>query len=199
MGRQNKQTFLDDKIKAKTYFDSRIIGLLLKYGVPYNEKKTYYTQRELNEIDEILKKVEDIDEIIKKLEEKKPSKRSSFSYKDCGLLIMNGYYMHLRVFLQNAYKSDEYNSLKNRLDEIYKAMGKAPKGREEPEIPVKKRKPKINKKKLSELHNFVKSAGGLNLEEMRVFISLAGYKIEEGSLTEKDPLKADEDTDIIGI
>ena len=187
MGRQNKQTFLDEKIKAKEYFDSKRIGLMLKYGIPYDSKKKYYTQREINEIDEIMIQLEDIDSL----------KHKDFTPKECGLLIMNGYHIQLRVFLQNAYRSIEYNALKNKLEEIHNGINKN-KSTEEG-TKAKPRKPVINKKKLAAVRDFVESAGGLNIEEMKVFISLAGYKIENGSLVEKELFIAEEKTEELGL
>ena len=177
MGRKCSKNFLDEKIKTKDYFDSRKISLLLKYGFPFDRKKNSYTQREINEIDELMKKIEDIDSLT----------LNYLTPKECGLLIRNGLYMELRVFLQNGFRSVEYNKIKNKVNELNNSSTKDRTDKlfeVEDNEPVKPRKPRINTKKLDAIYQLIKSAGGLNELEVRTLISSIGYKLE-GTLTEK--------------
>ena len=168
MQRQNKKTFLDDKIKAKEYFDSRRIGLLLKYGIPFDIKKKYYTQLEINEIDKIMEQLEDIDSLLLKY----------FTPKDCGLLIMNGHYIRLKVFLQSGYKSDAHRALTQTLNEILKEMGKKTKEGTPPITSKPNPKERINMKKVAAVSEYINALGGLNIKEVKYLMDLLGYSID---------------------
>lgn len=183
MTKQVNKEFLNEKIKASEYFDNYIIGLLLKYGFEFNRKKKYYTQSEINETADL----------VEKLQEVEKWQSEYLTFKQCGLLIKHGCYQNLRAFLINGFTSIEYNSLKMKLNEIYIQQGKEikqPKQEQEEDYKPKRRKPRVNDKKIEAVYQFIQSHGGLNELEVRELISKIGYNYE-GTLTEKD--------DVLGI
>ena len=175
MERRINKKFLEEKIKADEYFDDYVVGLLLKYGFEFDKKKKYYTQSEINETSELIKKLQEIE-----------TWHSEYlTYKQCGLLIKYGCYNYLRAFLINGFTSMEYSALKVKLNEIYAEMGKEIKQKEAIVRKPKKEKPQVNEKKVTAVCQFIQTSGGLNKKELQALASKLGYKVE-GELVETE-------------
>lgn len=117
--------FLNEMVKVSEYISKKDKDLLASYGFNLDPEMKKCTQREINEICELLEKVRTVEDITKDI---------VFTPKDCGKLISLGKFEELCICIKNGYRGS---------NQLRKLVGKEVNLLVVPKKKVEKPQPKV--------------------------------------------------------